>query len=86
MWPLWRDLCQAVGGGVVSEFARPFRITFPDGIPEDEVWHGVQFPDGFCLVRPSFGAAAHVATAFEHLGEVLPMEHAVVEWADGGGA
>jgi hypothetical protein len=69
----------------VSQFARPFRITFPDGIPEDEVLHGVQFPDGLCVVHmPRSGLRA--AVAFERLGEVLYMEHAVVEWADGGGA
>ncbi|GIH07375.1 hypothetical protein Rhe02_54420 [Rhizocola hellebori] len=69
----------------MAEFARPFRITYPDGIPEDEVLHGVQFPDGACIVRMPRGGF-HAAIPFEFLGEVLDMEHAVVEWADGGGA
>lgn len=65
----------------MSEFARPFKVTYPDG----EVVHGVQFPDGFCIVRsPRTNVVA--AVAFEHLGEQLDMDHAVVEWQDGGGA
>lgn len=67
----------------MSEFARPFRITYPDG----EVLDGVQFPSGRCAVdtRDPFSSRSFVelATAFEHLKSIV-REGAVVEWADGG--
>lgn len=64
----------------LTEFARPFRVTYPDG-----VLHGVQFPDGFCLVRYLRPLArVVVATEFEYLADEMPMDGAIVEWADGG--
>lgn len=65
----------------MSEFARPFRITYPNG----EVRHGVQFPDGICVTNGSSGlhGAVDLAELREHL--CLPAD-AVVEWADGGEA
>lgn len=66
----------------MSVFARPFRITFPDGVPEDEVWHGVQFPDGRCVLAVPF-AGFDIVTGFEHLDQAK-SDGAVVEWADGG--
>jgi hypothetical protein len=59
------------------KFAHPFRITYPDGIPEDEVTHGVQFPDGRCLLALPYGGF-HAAIDFDHLD--LP-DSAVVEWS-----
>jgi hypothetical protein len=75
-------------GDTVTEFARAFRITYPDGFTLD----GVRFPSGRCVVdcdcrdTPAVGTAAdrliEAATSFEHLTSIGPL--AVVEWADGG--
>lgn len=65
----------------MSEFSRPFRITFPD---EAEPWHGVQFPDGRCVLSIP-GHGFDVAVAFAYLDQPK-SPGAVVEWADGGGA
>lgn len=35
------------GGTEVTGFARAFKVTYPDGSPEH---HGVQFPDGRCVI------------------------------------
>ena len=67
----------------MSEFARQFKVTYPDG----EVVHGVQFPDGFCHARRAsqrWRNGAVIATAFRYLADEMPMDGAVVEWADGG--
>lgn len=64
----------------MSEFARAFKVTFPDGIPGDLVIHGVQFPSGRCVLDGDrFGLTA--ATSFENLE--IPAG-AKVEWQDGG--
>jgi hypothetical protein len=68
----------------MTDFARAFRITHPpDSNLQDPVWHGVQFPDGVCIVRMPFGGF-HAATSFERLGEFIGLAGTVVEWADGG--
>lgn len=69
----------------MSEFARPFRVTYPDG----EVLDGVQFPSGRCVVDThdpfSSRGFVEVSTGFKHL-ESVAVAGAVVEWADGGEA
>ena len=69
----------------MTEFARPFRITFPDG----EVLDGVQFPSGRCVVdtHDPFSSRGFIelARAFEHL-KCVQGDGAVVEWADEGGS
>lgn len=62
----------------MSDFARPFKVSNLPGFLEGHVMHGVQFPDGRCVLALTFGGFDG-ATAFEHLP--LPPE-AVVEWAD----
>lgn len=64
----------------MTGFARPFKVAQVEGIPPGEVLHGVQFPDGRCVVALWWGGF-NVSDSFEHLP--LP-EGAVVEWQDGG--
>lgn len=64
----------------MTVFSRPFRVSNLTGFLADAVVHGVQFPDGRCVLALPYGGFDG-ATAFEHLP--LP-EGAVVEWADGG--
>jgi hypothetical protein len=65
----------------VSEFARAFNVTFPDGIPEDQVLHGVQFPDGRCVLDDKLSVGFFVTVSFQDL-EL--RDGAKVEWQDGG--
>ena len=64
----------------MTVFARPFRVSNLTGFLADTVVHGVQFPDGRCVIAQPWGGLL-AATGFEHLD--LPPD-AVVEWADGG--
>lgn len=64
----------------MTGFARPFKLSHPDDEPGDEPIHGVQFPDGRCVLALPHGGGTWVEE-FEDLA--LPPE-AVVEWADGG--
>ncbi len=65
----------------MSEFARPFRVTYPQAEPYcGLVYHGAQFPDGRCVVALRVGGF-QVAVAFEHLP--IP-DGSTVEWQDGG--
>lgn len=61
----------------MSDFARPFRVSYPDGISSAD---GAWFPNGMCVLVDNYRGLVDAATAFEHLK--LP-EGAVIEWADG---
>lgn len=67
-----------------QQWARPFRITYPNG----EVHHGVQFPSGTCVTCGPGGYLALAALSFDDLNIDVNdlILGAAIEWADGGEA
>lgn len=60
----------------MDEFARGFRVTYPDG----EAFDGAQFPNGFVVTCRRDQGLASAAVSLEHLLEGVEGAH--VEWAD----
>ena len=60
----------------MSDFARPFRVTYPDG----------EFVNGAVLLYGDCTLGARTLTLDEAIAELdrLAASGAVVEWADGG--
>lgn len=61
----------------MGEFARAFKVTFPDGFYVD----GVQFPSGRCVLDDNVSGLIQAATSLEELPMVRDYPLSTVVWA-----